>query len=52
MMDVKETAKHIREILLLLLEGGFVTPIILTSIDRHGSLMVAEFPTTSDMRAG
>ena len=40
MMDVKETAK---EILLLLLEGGFVMPIILTSIDRYGSLMVAEY---------
>jgi hypothetical protein len=40
MMDVKETAKQIREIMLLLLEGGFVMPIILTSIDRYGSLMV------------
>jgi hypothetical protein len=28
-MDVKETAKQIREILLLLLEGGYVMPIIL-----------------------
>jgi len=43
MMDVEETAKQIREILLLLLEGGFVMPIILTSIDRYGSLMVAEY---------
>jgi hypothetical protein len=42
-MDVKETAKQIREFLLLLLEGGFVMPIILTSIDRYGSLMVAEY---------
>lgn len=42
-MDVKETAKQIREVLLLLLEGGFVMPIILTSIDRYGSLMVAEY---------
>jgi hypothetical protein len=42
-MEVKETAKHVREILLLLLEGGFVMPIILTSIDRYGSLMVAEY---------
>jgi hypothetical protein len=42
-MDVKETAKQIREILLLLLDGGFVMPIILTSIDRFGSLMVAEY---------
>jgi len=32
-MDVEETAKQIREILLLLLEGGFVMPVILTSID-------------------
>jgi hypothetical protein len=42
-MDVKETGKQIREILLLLLEGGFVMPIILTSIDRYGSIMVAEY---------
>ena len=42
-MDVKETAKQIREILLLLLESGFVIPIILTSIHRYGSLMVAEY---------
>jgi hypothetical protein len=42
-MDVTETAKQIREVLLLLLEGGFVMPIILTSIDRYGSLMVAEY---------
>ena len=46
-MDLKETAKQIREILLLLLEGGFVMPIILTSIDRYGSLMVAEYTPTS-----
>lgn len=43
MMGVKETAKEIREMLLLLPEGGFVMPIILTSIDRYGSLMVAEY---------
>ena len=43
MMDLKDTAKHLREILLLLLEGGFAMPIILTSIDRYGSLMVAEY---------
>jgi hypothetical protein len=42
-MEVKETAKHVREILLLLLEGGFVMPIIPTSIDRYSSLMVAEY---------
>jgi hypothetical protein len=29
--------------LTLLLEGGFVMPIILTSIDRYGSVMVAEY---------
>ena len=38
-MDLKDTAKHIRQVLILLLEGGFVMPIILTSIDRFGSLM-------------
>jgi hypothetical protein len=43
MMDLKDTAKQIREILLLLLEGGFVMPITLTSIDRHSCLMVAEY---------
>src|SRR5215470_15940755 len=43
MMDLEATAKQIREILLLLLEGGFVMPIILTSIDRFGSVMVAEY---------
>src|SRR5215470_10057127 len=48
MMDVEETAKQIREILLLLLEGGFVMPIILTSIDRYGSLMVAEYTPAPD----
>jgi hypothetical protein len=42
-MDVEETAKQIREVLLLLLDGGFAMPIILTSIDRYGSLMVAEY---------
>jgi hypothetical protein len=42
-MDLDETAKQIRQILLLLQEGGFVMPIILTSIDRYGSLMVAEY---------
>jgi hypothetical protein len=42
-MDAKETAKQIRQILTLLLEGGYVMPIILTSIDRYGSLMVAEY---------
>jgi hypothetical protein len=41
-MDVKETAKQIRQVLTLLLEGGFEMPIILTSIDRYRSLMVAE----------
>src|SRR5262249_6709820 len=45
-MDVKETGKQIREVLLLLLEGGFVMPVILTSIDRYGSLMVAEYTLT------
>ena len=43
MMDLKDTAKEIREILLLLVESGFKMPIILTSIDRFGSLMVAEY---------
>jgi len=43
MMDLKDTAKQIGEILLLLLEGGFAMPIILTSIDRYGSLVVAEY---------
>jgi hypothetical protein len=46
MMDIKETAKQIREILLLLLDGGFLVPIILTSIDRYGSLMVSEYTPT------
>ena len=46
-MDDKDTAKQIREVLLLLLEGGFVMPIILTSIDRYGSLMVAEYTPTA-----
>jgi len=45
-MDVKETAKQIREVLTLLLEGGFVMPIILTSIDRYGLLIVAEYTPT------
>ena len=40
---IEKTAKHIRQALTLLLEGGFVMPIILTSIDRFGSLMVAEY---------
>ena len=42
-MDLKDTAKQIRQILILLHEGGFVMPVILTSIDRYGSLMVAEY---------
>jgi hypothetical protein len=41
MMDVEETAKQIRQVLTLLLEGGFVMPIILASIDRFGSIVVA-----------
>jgi hypothetical protein len=43
MMDLKDTAKQIRHVLSLLLEGGFVMPIILTSIDRYGSVMLAEY---------
>src|SRR5215470_7812157 len=46
MMDVKETGKQIRQVLTLLLDGGFVMPIILTSIDRFGSLMLAEYTPT------
>jgi len=42
-MDLQETAKQIRQILTMLLEIGFVMPIILTSIDGYGSLMVAEY---------
>jgi hypothetical protein len=41
-MDLKDTAKQIRQILLLLQEGGFVMPMILTSVDRYGSVMLAE----------
>jgi len=41
-MDLKDTAKQIRQILLLLQESGFTMPIILTSIDRYGSVMLAE----------
>jgi len=47
MMDLETTAKQIRDVLTLLLEGGFVMPIILTSIDRYGSLMVAEYTASS-----
>src|SRR5262245_13715861 len=43
MMDIKDTAKQIRQILSVLLESGFKMPIILTSIDRYGSLIVAEY---------
>lgn len=42
-MDLNDTAKQIRQILILLEEGGFKMPIILTSIDRYGSVMVAEY---------
>jgi hypothetical protein len=42
-MDLKEAAKQIRQILILLQEGGFEMPIILTSIDRYGSVMLAEY---------
>jgi len=42
-MDLKDTPKQIRQILLLLQESGFTRPIILTSIDRYGSLMLAEY---------
>jgi hypothetical protein len=31
--------KEIRQVLTLLLEGGFVMPIIPTSIDRYGSVV-------------
>ena len=34
-MDLKDTAKQIRQILLLLQESGFTMAIILTSIDRY-----------------
>src|SRR5262249_15032016 len=38
-MDLKDTAKQLRQILLLLQESGFTMPIIHTSIARHeGSL--------------
>ena len=42
-MDLKDTAKQIRQILSLLQESGFKMPIILTSIDRYGSVMLAEY---------
>jgi hypothetical protein len=42
-MDLKDTAKQIRQVLILLQEGGFKMPIILTSIDRYGSVMLAEY---------
>jgi hypothetical protein len=41
----RDTAKQIRQILLLLQESGFTLPIILTSIDRYGSVMLAEYTT-------
>jgi len=44
-MDLKDTAKQLRQILLLLQESGFTMPIILTSIDRYGSVMLAEYTT-------
>jgi len=47
-MDVKETAKEIRQVLSLLLDGGFVMPIILTSIDRYGSLIAEYTPREKD----
>ena len=34
----------------LLLEGGFVMPIILTSIDRYGSVMLAEYTPVSSKK--
>ena len=42
-MDIKETAKEIREVLLLLVEAGFKMPMILTSVNRYGSVMLAEY---------
>jgi hypothetical protein len=42
-MDLKDTAKQIRQILILLQEGGFKMPMILTSGDRYGSVMLAEY---------
>ena len=42
-MDLKDTAKQIRQILLLLQEGGFVMPMILTSVYSYGSVMLAEY---------
>jgi hypothetical protein len=48
-MDLKDTAKQIRHILLLQ-EGGFTMPIILTSIDRYGSVMLAEYTTVHGKR--
>jgi hypothetical protein len=46
-MDLKDTAKQIRQVLILLLEGGFKMPIILTSVDRYGSVMLAEYTPVS-----
>jgi hypothetical protein len=42
-MDLRDTAKQIRHVLSLLLEGAFKIPIILSSIDRYGSVMLAEY---------
>jgi hypothetical protein len=43
MMDVASTIKEMRRILTELLEVGFEMPILVTSIDKRGSLMVAEY---------
>jgi hypothetical protein len=43
----EDTAKQIRQVLLLLQEGGFKMPTILTSVDRYGSVMLAEYTAVS-----
>jgi hypothetical protein len=42
-MYLEDTAKQIRQVLILRQEGGFKMPMILTSIDRYGSVMLAEY---------
>jgi hypothetical protein len=42
-MGLKDTAKQIRQILLLLQEDRFKMPKILTSVDLDGSVMLAEY---------
>jgi len=42
-MDLKDPAKQIWHIFIVLQDGGFKMLIILPSIDRYGAVMVAEY---------